>query len=661
MSNEERALKWAALGLDVFPCYPEDTWVGQKLHEKKTPIPVHGLDDATRDPEVIRKYWGEFPQYLVGVVAGDDLDVLDIDMNFEKGKDGWNSLLENGIEVPTTFNVKTQGGGEHHIYRNTEKTSLGPAQDLKIESGVKLEGVDRRSGRSYFIAWSDEVPESLAVLAPTPSWMRFQGTAPSLSMFKGSVRDWEDALVKGVPSGAVVAAMERIPEKDFGHGEMLTRQSEMVMLGASGEAGVDVALAVLKEAWLRPPYNTGKYERDWEIALTGAVNKFGGGSPKTPEDLEDKFQEMVKRYFIEEKAKLEAKRLILSESFVGSDELTWDDLEMSVGSYIVQDLLPDDSICFLVAKRNMGKTFAYIDMACSIASGRAWLGKPTRQVPITIVIGEGLNGFVNRVKAWCSFNGVDFEDIKPWFSFIDGANLNNDSSLERIKAVAEKHRSELIVFDTWSNVSGTPNEDDAAMNAMILNAAKAIKSETALLFIHHPRKSDSDGERPIMRGSGVLDGRAEVVMTLFKDKDFKPTSGVVETWLALSTEMDHAGKNRGAATETIRGLYVTAHSDSAVFTRDISSAMSAGAARAFYNLKGEMTVTDYGTKIAKSASTARRDLQEAVAQGVAYEVEGAGNIGTVYGLVNEPEVKETNYVELLELAENAKPRRRKGK
>jgi hypothetical protein len=490
--------------------------------------------------------------------------------------------------------------------------------------------------------------------------MRFQGTVPSLSMFKGSIRDWEDALVKGVPSGEVVAAMGRIPEKDFGHGEMLTRQTELVMLGASGAVGVDVALAALKEAWLRPPYNTGKHEREWEIALTGAVNKFGGGAPKTPADDEDYFQTRIEHHFIEEKAKLEAKRLILSEAFVGSEELTWDDLELSVGSYIVQDLLPDDSICFLVAKRNMGKTFAYIDMACSIAAGLAWLGKPTRQVHITIVIGEGLNGYVNRVKAWCSFRSVDFEDIKPWFSFIDGANLNNDSSLERIRTVAEKNRSELIIFDTWSNVSGTTNEDDAAMNAMILNAAKAIKSETSLLFVHHPRKSDSDGERPIMRGSGVLDGRAEVVMTLFKDKDFKPTSGVVETWLALSTEMDHAGKNRGAATETIRGLYVTPYSESAVFTRDASSAMSTGAARVFYNLKGRMSVSEFAKKMGKSTSTARRDLQDAVAEGIASEVEGTGNVGNTYSLVNEPEVKEFRIGDLLAVADLAKPSRRKG-
>lgn len=634
MTNLSRALGWAALGLPVFPCYEADTWVGDKLHAMKTPCTAKGLNEGTTDLEVIKKFWTAHPNRLPGVVAGEVLNVLDIDMNEEKGKDGWHSLQENNITLPDTFNVKTRSGGEHYFYKHPEGKKLGPLQNVVLPNGVVLEDVDRRAGRSYFIAWSDEVPFSLDELSEAPEWLCMESGMSSLVPFHGSVSEWLQKLIQGPPDSRVQNAISRIPLEDFNHELMIKRQLEIVRLGADGHSGVKLALESLRDAWLRPPYDSFTYEADWNAALAGAINKFGGSTTPVSESLtetaDEKFLSKVQSFIFEEKAKLEAKRILASEDFVGSRVISWDELESNSSSYIVQDLIPNDSICFLVAKRNIGKTFAYIDMVASITFGIPWLGKKTTPIPILIVLGEGRNGFYDRFEAWCEFHSMDIDFIKKNITLVDSANLNNPTSIDLLKEAATNTHAQLIIFDTWAATSGVQSEDDAALNSMTLNFAREICPDATLLFVHHPRKSSQDGSTPIMRGSGALEGRAEVVMTIFQDKDYASTKAGKQQWVSLSTEMDHAGKNRTSATETIRGLYIRPFSKSAVLVHESSSPVSSGSLRVLDFLKSPMTVIEYSHIANVSESTARRNLNEAVRDGLATKTDGAGNLPAIY-------------------------------
>lgn len=272
MSNLTRALGWAALGLSVFPCYEADEWVGDRLHECKSPRSFKGLSEGTTNPAVIARWWEENPEHAVGVRTDDLVVNLDIDMGGEKGKDGWYSLNSNDVDVPKTFFVTTPSGGEHHFYQYPVGRNLGPSQNIVLPTGVILDDVDRRAGRSYFIAWSDDVPAALADLTPAPDWLCTESGTVREAQFHGSARQWLETLAEGPVGGRVCSAINRIPLLDFGHEAMLKLQVELVKLGAEGHAGVENALELLQSAWLRPPYDTVKYETDWNAALAGAVN-----------------------------------------------------------------------------------------------------------------------------------------------------------------------------------------------------------------------------------------------------------------------------------------------------------------------------------------------------------------------------------------------------
>jgi RecA-family ATPase len=271
------------------------------------------------------------------------------------------------------------------------------------------------------------------------------------------------------------------------------------------------------------------------------------------------------------RAKQEAARRLASENFTGTVELGWDDLFRSDVAWTVQDLVPAGGTAFLVGRSNLGKTFAYVDMALNLTQGRPWLGKRTEPGTVLFVLGEGLSGFGARLQAWCAVNGVDPALIKDRVSFINGANISNDESLARIREVATRLNPSLVIWDTYNAVSGVASEDDAAMNALVLNRARTVSDTAAMLFVTHPTKSSEDSTCPVLRGSSALKGSVDTVMTLWVDSQFKAADdSEADTYLALSTEVSHGGKSRDAMNETLRGLYLTSQDASLVLARAAS-------------------------------------------------------------------------------------------
>jgi hypothetical protein len=338
--------------------------------------------------------------------------------------------------------------------------------------------------------------------------------------------------------------------------------------------------------------------------------------PKSMGDL--KIEKLVETRYTELLVEERAKSKLASENFSGSNELTLDDLKTTVNDFIVEDLIPVQSIGFIVARSNIGKTFAYVDLACRAIFEKLWLGKKTKRIKVLIVLGEGKAGFYQRLAAWMRFHGEDIEQLRASMFWIDGANLFNDSSIEKISQVANREEVDLVIMDTWAATSGIVDENAGALNSMALNRAVQIRPEAALLFIHHPTKATQGKPNPEMRGSGALKGRADYVLAMYDDKDFNAASGERRDWIALSTEFDHGGKNRNAKTETIRGLYLgDSEDDQKVFLQVESEALSKKSMLVRSRLTGLMTVEEFAREIGKSDSTARRALNEAVFEGVA--------------------------------------------
>jgi len=631
MSNLDRALRWLPLGGKPFPCYEVDTWVGDKLHPRKSPRTRRGFYDAFDNEGDVIAYWTENPEHLVGIWCGQEIVVLDIDKKFkfdsvtgeEVAVDGQFQLDENNVEVPDTFSVVTSGGGEHRFYRNPGVANLGGDVDIVLSNGVILEGVDRRAGNSYFIAWSDELPDSLDDLAVAPDWLLVASKSAELSEYGKDERLWFGECPQGGPDYRVLSVINRIPASDFNHNTMRNLQYELVRLATEGHPGVPEALYLLREAWLREPWNKPEWVNDWNASLAGGIRKYGGFQPIESldgGDSDDKFELDVEKELYRKKVQMEAELRLLSSEFGGSKLLTLEQMQTLKQDYLVESLIPlKKGVTALVAKRNIGKTFAYLSMVLCMVFGMPWMSKRTVKTNVLIVLGEGSNGFYDRIVSWCVHNGQPLEEVAECVFFIDGANLSNPISLKRIKEAIEAHNVGLCILDTWAATSGVVDEDKAAVTSMALNRLQEAVGEASVLIVHHPNKSTENSSKPSARGSTALEGRADVVMTITEDKKYKSRSGSVKNWIQVSTSHEHGGKNRGAPVETIRGGYLESADGSAVWLFDESSLISEGTSIVRQHLKGSMTTAEFASLINKSESTARRYLRDAVADGVATE------------------------------------------
>ena len=96
----------------------------------KAPACLHGHKDASKDPNQIRAWWAEDPNYNIGLCPEDaGWCVIDIDPGAEPQ------------EFPDTFEVRTPRGGAHLYY----KGSLPPT------AGKLAEHIDTRGRNSYVL------------------------------------------------------------------------------------------------------------------------------------------------------------------------------------------------------------------------------------------------------------------------------------------------------------------------------------------------------------------------------------------------------------------------------------------------------------------------------------------------------------------------------
>lgn len=275
MDRLDQALAWGKFRR-VFPAYEADTWDQGKLHMLKSPATKNGHLDATQDEHTIRNWWEANPDRLVGVWIGDQFVVLDIDLDLDKAEDGFHFLAERELECPNSYTQETPSGGQHIFYRNPGD-ALKPLNNYLSVDKVTRSGLDRKTGSSYVIAYSATPPIG-DELAYAPDWL-LENTPPIRQFeYSGTLEDWLANLNPLVADYRVVDAIKRFPTVDFDHQVMITKQTELVILGAEGRPGIAEAIDLLHALWTFGQYDTEEYRIEWTAALEGAVRKFGGSA-----------------------------------------------------------------------------------------------------------------------------------------------------------------------------------------------------------------------------------------------------------------------------------------------------------------------------------------------------------------------------------------------
>src|SRR5699024_10992484 len=76
--------------------------------------------------------------------------------------------------------------------------------------------------------------------------------------------------------------------------------------------------------------------------------------------------------------------------------------------WLIKGVLPIGSVASLVGASGAGKSFAAVDIACSVASGQSWAGHEVREPSgVVYVSAEGGSGIDKRVIGWAQHHGLD--------------------------------------------------------------------------------------------------------------------------------------------------------------------------------------------------------------------------------------------------------------
>jgi hypothetical protein len=196
----------------------------------------------------------------------------------------------------------------------------------------------------------------------------------------------------------------------------------------------------------------------------------------------------------------------------------WDTIQDEPVEWLIQDVLPRRGFSALFGPPGSFKSFVALDIAHSVATGTAWMGKEV-SVPgaVLYICGEGHGGVGARIRA-CRLHHKTEPGAKV---YVIRHQLNLRSSKEDIQQLhlaitnlvqREEIRFELVIVDTLARAFGGGNENDSSdMGAFISSLSKIQRLlDCALQIVHHVGKDITKGLRGHSSLLGALDTELEL-------------------------------------------------------------------------------------------------------------------------------------------------------
>lgn len=211
-------------------------------------------------------------------------------------------------------------------------------------------------------------------------------------------------------------------------------------------------------------------------------------------------------------------------------------------AWLVKGFVPQGGFVGLYGPSGHNKSFAVVDMAGCVATGREWHGNATTQCPVLYIVGEGQRGVRKRLQAWQqergALSGLYVMPVSPTLPADLEATIAAIATMEAAPG--------LIIIDTLAR-SFSGNENDAEDMGDWLRATAAIQRRfsATLIFVHHTGKDLDKRDRGHSSLRAAADtmirvqksGERGVLVQVDKQKDDEELS------IALRTVVVTVGKD----------------------------------------------------------------------------------------------------------------------
>lgn len=468
MTMLEAALTYAKMGYAVFPLR-EFT---KKPDSKFVP---HGCLDATKNEELIRKWWSQHPNDNIAIATGDiSMGLLPIDSDMKHGKNG-EAIIRNwereyNIKLPDTVTCITPTGGYHYWYYDDN------VSEYKTKSDV-YEGVDIRANGGYVLVPPSVLPEGKYI------W-DVCGTLGEVPIPRNSetVREFIKPAKRFKPEkndDNSKADDKKMPER-FPEGE---RTQNLISL-----------IGFLKDKGLTD---------DAIKACITVENAKRCDPPLTDTELKQEIFPALSRDWIPGHPYTNIKYMMLPEPI--QLNYIWGNPPM-LAPELINGVLRQGHKLILSAPSKAGKSFALIQLAMAITEGMNWFGCKCRKGRVLYINMEiDPESFFNRIKkvydAYGLTEDVHVEDFAVW-------NLRgNQMTLSQLAPlIIEKagHDYNAVIIDPLYKVMEGDENSNSDVGRMVGHFDRIAKETGAsVIYAHHFAKGSGGDRNTIDRGAGA--------------------------------------------------------------------------------------------------------------------------------------------------------------
>lgn len=465
------ALSYARRGFAVFPL------------RSKRPITPEGFKDASSSPEMIRAWWGEHPEYGVGIRIPEWAIVVDVDAGGKK------SLAAFSHDLPDTPTARTRNGS-HHWYElpegvdphaATRRIKHIPGIDLLVNGYVVAPPSPHPLGGCY--EWEDGTPKLLRENCETaPDWVVVAVTEDKAHSDGMSDDDFVNGLPVGQRQQGLFRRACRLRNMGNSKGEAKAILRDLAQRSGSADYNTD---ALVDRVW--KTYDEGKTKADDHKVITPKVIS-----------LQDHLQ-------------------IATEPPL----------------HLISELLPGVGYTLFSAPQKVGKSCFAAQCALAVATGSKIFGLEVERCGVLYLdLEQDGAGAADRWRKLLLGNGMETVPGNIHLAFewppVD------QGGLEKLGAFLVDHpHVRLVVVDVLSDL--WPEDEGGASNAYnresrIMRWFNTFSKEydTALLVVHHDRKGQGGKDNFSDRASGTraIAGKAKAVWNLQRDD---AGLGVLET------------------------------------------------------------------------------------------------------------------------------------
>lgn len=191
---------------------------------------------------------------------------------------------------------------------------------------------------------------------------------------------------------------------------------------------------------------------------------------------------------------------------------------------LVDRLLPSRALAFIAGEPGIGKTWALWELALSVSSGHAFMGKypiVTRGNVLVIASEGSRRSSEGRLWAVAKGKGLDPDQAIDAlrFNWCEGFNMLTRSDVGEVATYIRENNVRLVLIDTLHGAWGGRENDSDAWGAVMQRGIRPLMAAGATVaLVHHTAKAgDGTSARSAgqtMRGSSAMHGSRDCLLVL---------------------------------------------------------------------------------------------------------------------------------------------------